>query len=310
MFEFLPYFKDKPFLVKIAGLILLIAVSLVIMMVIGVLVAIPFFGVGILESFNSVNDFNNPQTIRFLKYFQVINQIGFFILPAIIYAYLENRNVKSYLNIDKQPGFFRLIIAVFLIVAAIPAINWLVGINEQMHLPVFMKSVEDWMRESEDKTNELTEAFLNVHTISGLLVNIFIIAFLAAVGEEFLFRGVILKLFFEWLKNPHFAVLISSILFSALHMQFFGFLPRTVLGILFGYIYLWTGSLWIPVILHFVFNGITVVAAFLYQKGIISTDIDALGTTNNIYVISASIILTIVFLLIIYKKRRYGTINL
>jgi hypothetical protein len=302
MYEFLPHLKDKPVLIKLAILILIIAVSLVLLMVIGVLIAIPFFGIGVLKNFNAVNDFSDPSFIGFMKYFQVVNQLGVFVIPSLAYAYLENRNIGQYLKIDNRPSLFPLIIAILLIIAAIPAINWMVTINEQMQLPGFMKNIEDWMRESENKTNLMTEAFLKVDTIGGLITNMLIIAFLAAIGEEFLFRGVVLRIFSDGLKNTHLAVLLSAILFSAMHMQFFGFLPRTILGILFGYIFIWTGSLWIPVILHFIFNGASVVVAYLYQKNLISTDFETFGVSGNPFVISASFIFTILFLWIIYRN--------
>jgi membrane protease YdiL (CAAX protease family) len=304
MFEFLPYLKDKSILFRISTLIFLIALSMVVLLVIGILFAIPFFGMGFLTNMSGMVDYNDRATIAFLKYFQVINQIGVFILPALLYGFLEKRNVGHYLNIDKKPGIYLLLISVLLIIVFIPAVNSMVWLNEQMKLPAFLKSIEDWMRESENKTNLLTEAFLNVSTFEGLIINLVIIGLLAAVGEEFLFRGVIMRLLADWLKNPHLAILFSSVLFSALHMQFFGFLPRTALGIVFGYIYFWSGSLWIPIILHFIFNGTTVVVAYLYQNGFITTNVESFGGTDNIFVILASFIFTIVFLFIVYRNRR------
>jgi membrane protease YdiL (CAAX protease family) len=304
MLDFFPYLKDKSIAIRISTLVLIIAISLVLLMVIGILLAVPFFGTGFLSGFNAMNDFNDSTTIAFLKYFQIINQIGVFILPALLYGYLENRNAGRYLNIDQKPGIFLLFISILLIIAFIPAVNAMAWLNEQMKLPTFMKGIEDWMRESEDKANLLTEAFLNVNTLSGLIINLFIIGFLAALGEEFLFRGVVIRLLSDGLKNTHLAVILSAILFSAFHMQFFGFIPRTALGILFGYIYVWSGSLWIPIILHFIFNGTTVAVAYLYQNGFISTDIESFGVSDNIYIISASFVFTFLFLWIIYRNRR------
>ena len=249
-----------------------------------------------MENFIELTDINNESTIGFLKYFQVINQLGVFILPVIFYAYLENRKIGNYLKIDKKPGLSLLFLSAILIFVSIPAINWMVVINEQMSLPDFMQGIETWMRSSEDKAKELTDVFLEVDTIRGLLVNLFIIAFLAALGEELLFRGVVLQLLLDGLKNSHLAVIISSIFFSAMHLQFFGFLPRTVLGILFGYVFIWTGSLWIPIILHFLFNGITVVAAYLYNTGQISIDVETFGTTDNNLIIAGSFVLSIIIL--------------
>jgi membrane protease YdiL (CAAX protease family) len=312
MIEFLPKLSDKSIWIKFGTLLLIIAISMVLLMVIGFLIAIPFYGIGFIKEFGTTNDLSNQTIVGFLKYFQVINQIGVFVLPAIAFAYLEKKNVGNYLLINSKPQITSLIISILLIIASVPAINWMVGVNEQLQLPRFMKEIEDWIRDSEDNAGLLTDAFLNVNTLSGLFINLFIIAFLAAIGEEFLFRGVVLRILFDELKNPHIAVLLSSVLFSALHLQFFGFLPRTALGVLFGYVFLWTGSLWIPVILHFIFNGTTVVVAYLYQKGLISTDIESFGTTGNVWIILASFILTFIFLGMIFKRRRmpFFTLNI
>ena len=310
MLDYFPFLHDKPFLLKIGYLVLIIALSMVLSMVIGLVLALPFFGTDILSGFSTIDNLSDKTTVAFLKYFQVVNQIGVFVLPAILYAYFESRNAPEYLMINRKPKLSQLFISVFIIVASIPAINWLVGINEQMHLPDYMKSIEDWMRDNEDKTNLLTEVFLSVNTISGLAVNLFIIALMAALGEELLFRGVVLRIFIDWLKNPHLAIILSSILFSALHLQFFGFLPRMVLGLLFGYIYVWTGSLWIPVILHFLFNGATVVAAYLFNIGMISTDAESFGSTDNTYIIITSFIISIFLLLALNRKKRVNWVKI
>lgn len=303
MLDSFPILYNKPFLSKIGYLVLLIALSMVLSMVVGLVLALPFFGSDILTGFTSFDDLSDTSTVAFLKYFQVINQIGVFVLPSIVYAYFENRNVPEFLRLNRKPNYSQLLISIMIIIASFPAISWMVEMNEQMHLPDYLKSIETWMRDNEDKTNLLTEVFLSVNSINGLVINLFIIAIMAAIGEELLFRGVVLRVIFDWLKNPHLAVFISSILFSALHLQFFGFLPRMVLGLLFGYIYLWTASLWIPVILHFLFNGVTVVAAYLYNIGMISTDAERFGSTDNILIIGASFIITIFLLVMLNRKR-------
>ncbi|MBM3434633.1 MAG: CPBP family intramembrane metalloprotease [Bacteroidetes bacterium] len=303
MFEFLPILKDKPVYLKLIALLFLIAVSLVLMMVIGLIIAIPFFGTGILESFSQQVDYTDSRTVQFLKYFQVINQIGVFILPVIGYAFLESRKVTGYLQINTKPRGSLLFISFLMILTSIPSVNWMIGINEKMHLPEFMQPIENWMRESEDNLGELTDAFLKTDSYSGLIVNMIIIALLAAVGEEFLFRGVILRIFQDWSKNSHIAVLISSAIFSAFHMQFFGFLPRLFLGILLGYSFISTGSLWTPIILHFIFNGISVTGAFLYERGLISEDTAQLGQVDNPTIIILSFVMSTIFLILIFRRK-------
>jgi membrane protease YdiL (CAAX protease family) len=271
-------------------------------MVLGILAALPFYGLDAISNLGMVDYAGNPKMIGFLKYFQVVNQLGVFIVPAFVFAYLYNRKPASYLQINRRFNFSFLLIAVVLILLVIPFVNRLVEINEQMQLPGFLWRIENWMRNSEDQTRELTDAFLSVSSMSGLFVNLLIIALLASLSEELLFRGVILQLFHQSTRNVHLAVIISAILFSALHMQFYGFLPRTVLGILFGYLFVWSGSLWIPIILHFIFNGISVVAAYLYEIGHIQTDVASLGADQNNFIVLASALGSLILMYMLNRK--------
>jgi uncharacterized protein len=110
--------------------------------------------------------------------------------------------------------------------AASPFINFIGGLNANMQFPDWLSGVENWMKNAEDKAAEITEAFLKVETVGGLAFNIFMIAFLPAIGEELLFRGVIQRIFTNWTRNYHWGIWISALLFSALHMQFYGFIPE------------------------------------------------------------------------------------
>jgi len=109
-----------------------------------------------------------------------------------------------------------------------------------MHLPEVLSRVEIWMRNSEESAEKLTDAFLSSASWTGFLVNLLMIAVLAAVGEELIFRGILIKIFHEWTRNLHVAVIISALLFSAFHLQFYGFFARLALGLVLGYLFVWT----------------------------------------------------------------------
>jgi hypothetical protein len=101
------------------------------------------------------------------------------------------------------------------------------------------------------------------------LLNLFICAALPAIGEEFFFRGTLQQLFNQWFKNKHVAIIVTAFLFSAIHLQFYGFIPRFLLGLYLGYLFVWTGSLWAPIFAHFLHNGISVgIQYFANQQGI------------------------------------------
>jgi membrane protease YdiL (CAAX protease family) len=239
-----------------------------------------------------------------LKYFQIVNQVGVFIAPAIIFVILTDDDFSGYLNLDGGNRWLSIMFGFILLVISMPFINWLVQINNNVHLPAYLSRIESWMRNSEDTAQKLTDAFLATKTLRGLSVNMVMVGILAAVGEELIFRGILVRLFREWTGNIHLAVIIPALLFSALHLQFYGFFGRLVLGIVLGYLFVWSGSLWVPITVHFLNNAMAVVVSFLDQRGLISTNLDSFGTSDKVSVISGSFLLTIFTMSVIYLHER------
>jgi len=131
------------------------------------------------------------------------------------------------------------------------------------------------------------------------------IAILPAIGEELLFRGVLQRIFANWTKNIHLGVWIAAILFSAMHMQFYGFLPRMMLGVLFGYLFVWSGSLLLPILCHFINNGSAVIYAYVAGVDQFLEQEDSLGTAEGETVFTVTSALAIAGLLyFIYKKEK------
>jgi membrane protease YdiL (CAAX protease family) len=185
--------------------------------------------------------------------------------------------------------------------AILPFLHWSALINEMMHLPEWLNSVENWMKSSEQNAKEITDAFLSDTSASGLIINLIMIALLPALGEEFLFRGVLQKLLHQWFKNVHWAVIVSAVIFSAMHFQFYGFLPRTILGVLFGYLFVITKSLWIPITAHFINNGAAVVAAYLFQQQFLESDYHEFGRTTDFLWVLISAITVVALFFAVYR---------
>ena len=131
------------------------------------------------------------------------------------------------------------------------------------------------------------------------------IAIIPSVGEELFFRGLLQRLFSEWFRNVHIAIFVTSFLFAAIHMQFYGFLPRMMLGILLGYLFYWTGSIWIPVFAHFLNNGSAVILSFLINRGTISSGYEDFGATENLFLIASSILFTGGLLYLVYRTGKH-----
>jgi len=290
---------------KIVFTVILVLVSFIIFAFAGALVAIPLFDVNIFTNPDVLNDYSSIENINTIKFFQIIQSIGLFIVPAIIAGYFFHGNLK-YLGVLMRPGLFSVIMACVIIITAQPFINWMLQINEMLKLPEFLSGLKNWMLESEKSRIEITEIFLDVSTVSGFVVNIIMFGVIAAVGEELIFRGLLLKLFNEWVKNIHVAVIITSILFSALHVQFYGFLPRLMLGIFLGYTFVWSRSLWVPIVAHFINNASAVTIYYLVNNNFIKGDAETAGSIDNNFLLITSIIVLSVFIYSVYyfeKKR-------
>ena len=253
-------------------------ISGIIFSTLGSLLAAMLTGVKVLSDPQALSDLTNPVVIDALKIIQMVSAIGTFFLPPIIAAWLFSDDVKGYLGVTKKPSSQQIVLVLMLLLVAIPFINWMMMANNLMELPASMKGVQDWMKEMEDNAGQITNLLVKTSSIGGLLFNVFLMAVIPALGEEFLFRGVIQKLFKELSGNIHVGIILSAILFSAMHMQFYGFLPRFALGAMLGYLMFWSGSLWLPVIAHFINNFLAVISAWAVANGSLKINPDTIGT--------------------------------
>ena len=248
--------------------------------------------------------FNGSQTTESLKWLQFLQTIGTFLLPPIICAWIWDSNHRPFAwlkmsNDRHSKTNIRLyLIAILIMICAIPAINLLADLNSHIKLPESLDFIEQFLKQQEETTAALTERFLQADNIEQLLINIGLLALLPALAEELSFRGTLQQI----LSNNHIAIWITAIIFSAIHMQFYGFIPRMLMGALFGYMFLWTGNLWIPILMHFTNNGIAVIVYYLSdgieENGKSYADTIGAGTTWWLGLLSLlAVIGLIVFLL-------------
>ena len=266
-----------------------------------------------IPAMGSIALFPQPVTTEALKWMQLIQTAALFLLPPFLMAFLWAKQPLEWLKLKSETRGYGLW-AIFLMLIALPAINLVGYFNQQMSLPAFLEPLEQWMKTAEANAAHLTEQFLSVTTFDGLIINILLMALLPAVAEELTFRGVLQNLFEvkdETLKKKgnrvHIAIWCTAILFSAIHMQFYGFLPRMLMGALFGYALVWTGSLWIPILMHFTNNAMAVILYFLaIRSGWDMDKVDTIGTNDTLWLGVVSLVLTIIG---IYAFRRSTTMS-
>ena len=196
----------------------------------------------------------------------VCQHIGAFILPALIVNQHMRKRGILFIRWEK-PETMPLLWAVLCMLATVPLIGLLAALNEGITFPESMQSLEHSLRVMEDTAAELTEVLLTTNSFGGLLVNLLVIACVPPIGEELLFRGVLQQLFTRWRNNIHLGIWLSALLFSLLHMQFYGFFPRMLLGGLLGYLFYYTGNIWVPIAAHFINNAFAVILTFCIHQG-------------------------------------------
>jgi len=240
------------------------------------------------------------------RYINSVSAIGTFGLTALIYAFIiNNRKPFSYLKMNTCIQWREVLLIVLLFGISMPALGWIIKWNEGLHLPQFFSSAEQWMRKQEDLATYLTKQMLSDTSIFALFASLFAMAVVPAICEELLFRGALLSWLKDGFKNKHLAVWLSAFIFSAIHVQFFGFFPRLLLGVYLGYLFIWTGSLWVPIIAHFLNNAVTVIAAYLFNMGYINTDYEQFGDVGEkSWIILLSALITALLVWNFWKNRR------
>jgi hypothetical protein len=287
-----------------AKLVLLLLLALFFMLLgsaVAVLLAVPLFNHDLLILYRIIE---SPDTgnINMLKFFQIIQSVFLFIFPALIAAWLFSENTFQYLGADKRASEVTLVLVLISLFVAIPMMNGLALLNSRLDFPHWMNGLESRIRALEDSAGKLTDLFLNSGSNADLAVNFLMIAILPAIGEEFLFRGVLQKLFISWTRNNHAGVILAAFIFSFIHFQFYGFVPRLLLGLYFGYLMVWSSSIWVPVTGHLINNGIAVIYYHFTIKPVGDTVIDTIGTDQNgNYAFYLSVLLTALVIGIIYQ---------
>lgn len=233
---------------------------------------------------------------------QIVQSIFVFIFPPLLFAWLTSENSGHYLQLSSLPKARWIYASIVLVIIIIPALNLIAELNTRMQFPESMQSVLKWMKDKEGDAEILTNHFLGVKDFGGLFFNLFMVALLPAIGEELLFRGVLQRLLTKLFRNYHWGIWVTAFLFTALHMQFLTMVPRLLLGALFGYLLVWSGSLWLPMVAHFVNNTMAVVFYWLWTNGFTGKGIDEIGTLEQSVVPALiSVVLVAVWIVWFYR---------
>jgi membrane protease YdiL (CAAX protease family) len=214
-------------------------------------------------------DADSPLSTRnFVRLANLISHVFTFTIPSLVVAFVFfRRRWISFLQLDRPPQGRNILLSAFFILAAFPIAQTTYWINQQLPIP-------EWARQMETSATGMLKSLLVMESPQELLFNLLVVAVLPAIGEELLFRGMIQRNLERLSGRPHLAVWLAGAIFSAIHLQFEGFIPRLILGVALGYLFYWTRNLWVPIAAHFVFNGMQVVAQYALSDKIESLDLE------------------------------------
>lgn len=229
-----------------------------------------------------------------IRVLQVFQTIGIFIFPSVLAAFLSSDSARSFLGFYSTNTKLCLLSSMFMLIA-VPGINLIASLNAQIPLP-------EWMIAMEQKASDITEALLVVNRFDIFLFNILMVAILPAIGEELFFRGSLQPLVSRLVKSNFWGIFITSALFSAIHFQFQGFIPRFLLGMIFGYLFVWSRSIWVPIVVHFANNALATIIYYLIGMGVIPFSSEKVGEVGQYWQMGViSLFLSSAILVIIWK---------
>ncbi len=271
------------------------------------LAAFPFIG----EAKEAAEIMINPSPDKWwpIMVMQLTSAFTLFILTPYLFIKYILKTETNFL-FKKQDKFAIAIGATVIATICFMMVNTvLIEWNSQLVLPEFLNSVENYIRNKEDSLAELTLFLTKFEGVDQFLFTLIVIAAVPAIGEEFLFRGILQTAMEKYLRNPHAAIILTAIIFSAFHFQFYGFLPRMALGVLFGYLFYYSGNLIYPMIAHFINNGLTVTMIYLFNINQTEINIENQEPPSIMYVL-IFLVIGILFMFTYYrlfqKKKLYN----
>lgn len=306
MIEQKSFLNRQPIFMQLMILVFLVFACTFIFTVASMMLVGPLYGIDgadslILKATENPDEIKgNINEVNAIKLIQLFSTIGTFLIPAFIFGLTKGMG-SDFLKLKTKTSVLMVALGMAAIFFSAPLVNEIYNLNKKIS-PDWFGSFGKGFLESEEKNKLLTDLFLFMPGIQDLFINLIVIALLPAVAEEFFFRGIIQQLFKEAFKNIHVAIWITAALFSFIHMDFFGFIPRVFLGALLGYLFVWGNSLWVNIGAHFINNASQVVMVYLFQSGIISFNAQQDESTPWYITLIFSIIMA-VLLILVYRKR-------
>jgi uncharacterized protein len=261
-----------------------------------------------LETFQDTKNWDGKgNMLIFIRLMLIAQFLGLFLIPTLLFGYFSDPQPWQYLGFRKPYHYNYLVLGIIVMLAAIPLVEYIGLINKNL---ILNNDTTQWMKELEESANRQIRFMLKDRTVSEYILNLIFIAVFAAVGEELFFRSVLQRLFIKLTKNPWIGIILAALLFSGFHLQFYGFFPRLLLGVILGILYWFSGSIWTAIVAHFVYDAFLVSLIYSNPK-LIEDDASAMvapGMLPVVALVSAAICGLIVWRMVKKSPAKYSDI--
>ncbi len=282
-------------------------------MAIGIFMVVSLIGMAILSSMTGISMFqmaqvdtwgNDPKILTYVRGMLLMQFLGLFLMPSLLFAYFSDPEPLHYIGLQKPSKLVYWLIGLVVLLLAIPVVEFTGLLNRQINFG----GAQKWMQSMEDDAAKQIKFMLGRHSVTELIINIIFIAVFAGVGEELFFRGILQRMFIKATKSPWAGIILTAILFSALHVQFFGFFPRLFLGILLGAIYWYSGSLIVAILAHILYDAFFITLAY-FQPQIIESTEATLFTNSTLPILALVSAASVGFLVWLMRKHSTTSYN-
>ena len=238
-----------------------------------------------------------PENFVKVLLMQLLSTLVLMAVPAVLFVKIIKQQPIKYFGLNNRISTLQIVLVVVIALCGLGLSGGLGELNKLIPLSKGLKATfESWEKDYEQQVM----IFANMKTVTDYILSIFMVAILPAIFEELLFRGVLQKILIDWFKKPHIAIIVTAIIFSAVHGSFFGLLPRMMLGMVLGYIYFYGKNLWLNILMHFINNGVAITAMYFATRA----GKNAQETINETFPlwVGAVALVVMIALLSIYKK--------
>lgn len=289
--------QEKSYLIQLVVLMLFMVGGMLIFNSLGELIILLIYHTP------SILEASDPVTA--IRISQALATVGAFLLPSLLFAYCQDRQWFNYNLANRHAPQSMVNMVLILSVTLLPVVGLLSSFNQ--HIMPQEGAVADFMRNLEDAADQILGLVTSQRSSWDLFCNILIFAVLAGICEEFFFQGALQPLLTNWSKNPHIGILLTALIFSALHFQFYGFIPRFLLGIYLGYLFYWSKSLWLPILAHVLHNALSLIIDYTLQgRGIDTDSLQYTDVRGSIPVAAACALVSAMAIVFLWRTYRDG----